>query len=54
MFVVQSFVQKSLVSKFAEEKSFSVSEQVSNGEELMPALLQEEGFEKSWRGTNDY
>ena len=31
------FLKKSLLSNLAEEKSFSVSEQVSSGEELMPA-----------------
>ena len=31
-----SFPKKSLLSNLAEEKSFSVSEQVSSGEELMP------------------
>ena len=38
--------KKSLVSNFAEEKSFSVSEQVSSGEELMPAYYKRKNLEK--------
>ena len=38
--------KKSRVSNFAEKKSFSVSEQVSSGEELMPAYYKRKDLEK--------
>ena len=40
------FSKKSLLSNLAEEKSFSVSEQVSSGEELMPAYDKRKDLEK--------
>ena len=40
------FFKTSLVSNIAEEKSFSVSEQVSSGEELMPAYDKRKNLEK--------